>query len=289
MQGGNCGGRSMARTGLRRALTRRMPWLVPLKGAVRMISVSVRYSARVVLYRICGSRGSVFRSIYLRRAWCGGSGGGSGVEQTRAIRAQLPELARELRVRSVLDAPCGDYRWMSQVEWDLESYVGVDIVPELIEINRAAYQTDAVRFAVADITCDPLPRADLVLVRDCFVHMSHRDIKQALRNLKATGSTFLLTTTYPGGVRRNWNIMTGWWRALDFERPPFNFPAPERVLDEHNVEEYDKQSKSLGLWRFEDLSFGEGPGKAPAAGPHERATVRRQLDSESASASSADG
>jgi len=243
-------------TGMRGTLKRAFPWMVPLVQRLRTARVWVWYCARVVLHRIRDPRTSVFRSIYQCRLWGGGSGGGSGLEQTKAVRDQLPELAKELCVRSVLDAPCGDYGWMSRVDWELDSYVGVDIVPELIERNRAVYQNDDVRFLVADITRDRLPRADLVLVRDCFVHMSLGDIEQALRALKASGSTYLLTTTYPGAVKRNWNIMSGWWRALDLERPPFDFPTPVRVLDEQNTEQFDKPSKSLGLWRFEDLPLG---------------------------------
>jgi SAM-dependent methyltransferase len=216
----------------------------------------VSYCVRVLLQKIRHPRRSVFRSIYLGDMWGSGSGGGSTLEQTEAVRDQLPKVAEELRVRSVLDAPCGDYRWMSQVDWDLESYVGVDIVPELIERNRAQYAREGVQFVVADITRHRLPRADLVLVRDCFVHMSLGEIAQALRTLKASGSTYLLTTIYPGAVKRNRNIMSGWWRALDFERPPFNFPAPARVIDEETTDAFDRREKSLGLWRFEDLPLG---------------------------------
>jgi hypothetical protein len=215
--------------------------------------VWLRYCTRVLVSKLRDPRTSVFRAIYQQAMWGGGSGGGSDLEQTHAVRMQLPELAKELHVRSVLDAPCGDYRWMSAVQWDLESYVGVDIVPELIEHNQAQYQSDGVTFLVADITRDRLPRADLVLVRDCFVHMSHRDVTHALRTLKASGSKYLLTTTYPGAVKRNWNIMSGWWRALDFQQPPFNFPAPERIIDEQTTHQFDNPAKSLGLWRFEDL------------------------------------
>jgi SAM-dependent methyltransferase len=246
----------MRTTGVRRRLKHALPWAVPLMGRLRAVHVWVRYCARVLLSKIRDPGESVFRSIYQQALWGGGSGGGSDLEQTQAVREQLPELAEQLYVRSVLDAPCGDYRWMSEVDWDLDSYVGVDIVPELIEHNQAQYQTDEVTFLVADITRDRLPRADLVLVRDCFVHMSHRDIRHALRTLKASGSKYLLTTTYPGAVKRNWNIMSGWWRALDFQRPPFNFPAPERIIDEQTTHQFDKPDKSLGLWRFEDLPLG---------------------------------
>jgi hypothetical protein len=249
----------MSWVAIRETLRRRVPWLVPLVRRVRAAHMWVwaPYCARVLVHRLRHPRSSVFRSIYRRGLWGGGSGGGSGLEATRAVREQLPVLTEQLGVRSVLDAPCGDYVWMSEVRWDLDSYVGVDIVPEVIERNRVTYETEHVQFRVADITRDHMPRADLVLVRDCFVHMSHRDVTKALRTLRDSGSTYLLTTTYPGAVKRNWNIVSGWWRALDFQRPPFNFPAPERVIDEHNTEQYDKREKSLGLWRFADLPLGE--------------------------------
>jgi len=188
------------------------------------------------------------------------SGSGATLRYTENIRREIPRLLEEFGVRSVLDAPCGDYAWMSEVGWDLDWYVGVDIVPELIERNRAAYESAHVEFRVADITRDRMPRADLVLVRDCFVHMSHGDVAKALCTLRDSGSTFLLTTTYPGAVKRNWNIVSGWWRALDFQRPPFNFPPPERVIHEHNTEQYDKREKSLGLWRFSELPLSEPRG-----------------------------
>ena len=240
---------------MRQTLKRALPSAAVRR--LRTVDVSLRYSARVAFHKLREPRESVFRHIYQQDMWGGGSGGGSDLEQTQTLRAQLPALAQALHVHSVLDAPCGDYRWMSEVDWDLDSYVGVDIVPELIERNQAQYEAEGVTFVQADITRDRLPRADLVLVRDCFVHLSNRDIARALRTLEASGSTYLLTTTYPGAVRRNWNIASGWWRTLDLQRPPFNFPAPERIINEQTTHEFDKPSKSLGLWRFEDLPLPE--------------------------------
>ncbi len=230
-----------------------LAWARRLRDRLRAVWVTVRYSALVLLYKVRDPRASVFRTIHRRQTWGGGSGGGSSLDQTKVVRDELPDLANALEVRSVVDAPCGDYVWMSEVEWELDSYVGVDIVPELIARNRAQYGTKDVSFLVADITRDRLPRADLVVVRDCFVHLSFRDIAQALRMLRTSGSTYLLTTTYPGAVKRNRNIVNGWWRPLDFELPPFHFPPAKAIIYEHNTEEFDRPAKSLGLWRFEDL------------------------------------
>lgn len=196
----------------------------------------------------------MFRTIYRRHTWGGTSvsGGGSDLARTVGVRTSLPTLLREIGARHVLDAPCGDFHWMSQVRLDVYTYIGMDIVPELISQNEQRYGADGVRFLLSDITQDELPRVDLILCRDCMVHLSSKDIFRCLRNFKKSGSQYLLATTYPGEVRRHRNIVTGMWRLLDLQMPPFRFPEPLQILDDSSDDEFDRK-KRLGLWKIQEL------------------------------------
>jgi len=234
----------------------RPTWIMRARRRLRKLRTYILYYATIVFYRMRHPRESVFRTIYRKRTWGGASasGGGSDLSRTTAVRAALPALLREIGVRTMLDAPCGDYHWMSHVRLDVASYVGVDIVPELISENRRRYATGNISFVEADIRKDPLPRADLILCRDCMVHLSHEDIFRCLQNFKRSGSTYLLATTHPGEVRRHWNIITGMWRPLDLQLPPFNFPEPLRLLDDHGDDDsVFVGKKCLALWRIDGL------------------------------------
>lgn len=194
----------------------------------------------------------VFDAIYDSNHWGGSesrSGTGSSIAQTHVIRQALPEILATLGCRSILDAPCGDFNWLSRVPLDVD-YVGYDVVERVIVQNKTRYASSRVRFVHADITSSPLPAVDLILCRDCLVHFSYADIYLALRRFLDSGARYLLTTTFPG--RSNRDIATGDWRPLDFEREPFRFPAPLRVINEECTEFRGAyRDKSLGLW---DLS-----------------------------------
>ncbi len=172
------------------------------------------------------------------------SGSGSSLEKTRAIRAALPPLIRELECASMLDIPCGDFFWMKELDLDVE-YVGADIVTEVVEANQRLHGRARRRFVRLDLTRDDLPRTDLILCRDCLVHLSFSDIFKALAGIRRSGSTWLLTTTF-SGTGGNVDIPTGSWRPLNLERPPFGFPPPVRSLPEEG-------DKSLSLWRIADI------------------------------------
>lgn len=182
------------------------------------------------------------------------SGVGSELAATTAIRERLPGLLQELGVRSLLDAPCGDHRWMASLELDLDRYVGMDIVPSIVEALQQRYQGDARRaFLLADLTRDALPRCDLILSRDCLVHFSFATLRRAVLNLKASGATWLLTTTFPE-LERNEDVEDADWRPLNFERAPLNWPAPMDVTNERCTEAGGAYAdKSLALWRLSDL------------------------------------
>ena len=182
------------------------------------------------------------------------SGVGSELEATAAIRERLPGLLKELGVRSMLDAPCGDHRWMANLALELDRYVGVDIVPSIIEALQQRHQGDAKRsFLLADMTRDPLPRCDLILSRDCLVHFSFATLRRALRNLKASGAVWLLATTFPE-LGRNDDIEDADWRPLNFEIAPLNWPAPVEIINERCTEASGAYAdKSLALWRLSDL------------------------------------
>jgi hypothetical protein len=198
-----------------------------------------------------------FRHIYRTNHWSGHdsiSGEGSGREQTQRIEAAIPALVAEVDARTLLDVPCGDFGWMQYVDLGECRYVGGDIVPELILRNRERYGSEDRTFRVLNLTSDPLPHADLILCRDCLVHLSYADISRALKNISASGAGYLLTTIFPE-CPANEDITTGDWRILNLEAAPFNFPPPLRLINEGCTEGGGRfRDKSLGLWRVEDIS-----------------------------------
>ncbi|GAB4115186.1 MAG: class I SAM-dependent methyltransferase [Acidobacteriota bacterium] len=203
---------------------------------------------------VSGTAEERFTRIYERCFWGepdSVSGPGSVPEQTRVLIRELPPLLSRLGVRTLLDIPCGDFNWMRELELELDWYVGGDIVAALIASNQQRYGRPGREFRRLDLTRDSLPRADLILCRDCLVHLSFADIARAVERIRASGSTWLLTTTFPSR-EINVDIVTGDWRPLNLEAPPLCFPPPELVLNE-GCPEPGYEDKSLGLWRVKSL------------------------------------
>jgi hypothetical protein len=198
-------------------------------------------------------RRSVFEEIFEQNVWGDSdsrSGMGSNLVYTETLRAELPILIDEFGFASMLDIPCGDFFWMRLLVLPLD-YIGGDIVPQLVEGNQRQFGGDTRRFARMDIVCHRLPTVDLVLCRDCLVHLSYEDAFRALSNIKRSGSTYLLTTTC-FARQSNRDIRTGDWRPLNLCIPPFSFAPPLRLIDEKAPQE-GFRDKSLGLWRIADL------------------------------------
>jgi hypothetical protein len=181
------------------------------------------------------------------------SGLGSEAGATQSIISELPRLFGRLGVRSVLDAPCGDAGWIGEVAASVD-YIGVDIVPSLIERNSANWSRDgSAKFLVADITKDALPKADLILCRDCLVHLSFANIAAAVLNFQVSGAKWLLATTFPL-LQENKDCEDGDWRGLNFNRAPFLWPKPLTVIGESCGEGNGTWGdKSLALWALADL------------------------------------
>ncbi len=197
-----------------------------------------------------------FNSIYQTNHWGGAdsvSGNGSGQSQTDEIRKQLPLLMDEFGLTSILDLPCGDFNWMRQVNFGNIRYTGADIVVDIIHKNQKTFADKNRQFIALDLTRDNLPPADIIFSRDCLVHLSFEDIFRALKNLKRSTIPYLLTTTFPD-CEENIDIVSGDWRILNLEKPPFHFPKPLRLINERCTEgDGTYADKSLGLWEIQSL------------------------------------
>jgi hypothetical protein len=174
------------------------------------------------------------------------SGAGSSLEATRSLRAALPGLISKLGVRSVLDAPCGDFNWFQHVELPAGvTYIGADVVDELIEANRQKYSNDVYSFRSLDITTEALPRADLWLCRDVLFHFSDRDIFRTLERFANSEIEYILTSCHTE-AGSNHDILTGDFRLLNLRLAPFHFPEPEAWIDDW-IPGYPV--RRMGLWR----------------------------------------
>jgi SAM-dependent methyltransferase len=209
-------------------------------------------AATIPFRRKAGTQAEVFALAYATQAWGSaesGSGQGSERDATTALRSYLPELFKRLHVKTFLDAPCGDWNWMQLVDLAGIDYVGIDVVPDVIANNQKRFARPGVRFVLADLTAETLPCADLVLCRDCWVHLSFRDITAMLENFRRSNITWLLVSNTPS-IKKNRNQITGLsWRHLNLHQSPFYFPEALENRKDH----YPDIPFEISLWRITDL------------------------------------
>ena len=198
----------------------------------------------------------IFGDIIRNRRWADHPcGTGSLDKNTENLRQQLPLIIQQLGCRTMLDAPCGNYSWMSLVEWPNDfTYIGADIVSEMIEDLCQRWPDRDFRHI--DIINDPLPKVDIMLCRDCLIHFPWADIRRVVQNIIDSGIRYLATTSYT--IAENHDIPMGHCHHINLQAAPACFPAPiHAILDQGNItrEHYimiwsrEQLQSALELWR----------------------------------------
>jgi hypothetical protein len=205
---------------------------------------------------IFASKETVFTSIWHHNYWGSAeslSGGGSTLHSTENLRQKLPMLFHEYGIKTVFDAPCGDMNWMQHVLKNADfSYLGGDIVAEIVEKNKLTFNNHNVDFVKFDITADTFPIADIWICRAVLYHLSNRDIFLALERFSESNIKYILTTNcVTDNNHINKDIATGNWRSLNLMLPPFNFPKdPLWEIDDY-VDPHPPMQ--LCLWSREQI------------------------------------
>lgn len=165
-----------------------------------------------------------FERIYLTSEWGVGSGNGSNPVATIDYRRMVEEFIVLNKVRSVVDIGCGDWQSTRYVNFSGSHYAGFDVVPALVEQNRAMFGAPGVTFDLMPEDAKLLPTADLLIVKDVLQHLPNAQIF-AFRDSVFPKFKFCLITNswqalnYPMQV----DITAGQFRTLDLQREPYLF------------------------------------------------------------------
>lgn len=195
---------------------------------------------------------SVFAKIAETNSWGNKeskSGPGSTLAATTSLRKGLGEVLQKLNIRTFVDAPCGDMNWMRQFQYPFEKFIGIDIVPGIIEKLRTENFPPQYHFQVGNIVTDILPAADAVFCRDCLVHLPFGLILEARRLWKSAGFKFVFATTFPN-TETNTDCKPGEWRRLNMAIAPFDWSTPQLIIPDADGLGPPSNSKSIGVWQL---------------------------------------
>jgi hypothetical protein len=191
----------------------------------------------------------VFSDIYRNGIWIEHegqdslSGAGSVVSATDGLGIQLSGFLKSIDCRRLVDIGCGDFNWMRHVGGDFE-YLGIDIVPSVIEANNAAYAGERRRFICMDATQQPIePWGDVLICREVLFHLSLGSARRLLANIKAAGFKYVLLTS-DTSIWFNSDIRNGDFRRINLSRSPFNLPAPQAQFADDKVSD----GRVLAVW-----------------------------------------
>jgi len=187
------------------------------------------------------------------------NGPGSSLEYTRELRVELPKLLRKYNVTTMLDAPCGDWTWMSRVDISyLHSYVGMDVQPDIIQANQRVHGfRPNVAFIKANLlTKNLFPKVDLILCRDFLAHLPNDYISSMIQKFKRSGSKYLLASNYPGSSNEFNYVPTDYTWLGYLERPhdltldPFNLKQVDSITETPAVSGVISRDHELGLFEL---------------------------------------
>jgi len=134
---------------------------------------------------------------------------------------------------SVCDLGCGDFNVGKELVKYTKTYIGVDIVSDLILYNKQQFNADNLEFRCLDIAVDDLPIGDCALLRQVLQHLSNAEVQRVLNNL-AHFKYIILTEHIPeGNFTPNKDIISGQGirlkkqSGLQVLAPPFSLKVKE--------------------------------------------------------------
>ena len=221
--------------------------ILPRSALVRLQQLRRYWEARK---NAAQSPEQVFSRIYRTQQWgsrgtdgqsCGFHSGGGSVDE--AIVGPYVDLIRkelasgEPAKPQVVDLGCGDFFVGRRLLDCCSHYIGVDVVPNLIEHLRTSVNDERVRFIALDITqANEYPDADVCMLRQVLQHLSNAQIRNILPKLDKYARVYI-TEHYPSDkyeVVPNLDKVHGadirlyQNSGVYLDRPPFNLP-PERL------------------------------------------------------------
>lgn len=127
----------------------------------------------------------VFSEIYATGQWGLGesfdSGSGSRGPARESYVGFVRELIEESGARRAVDIGCGDFRVASGFVDLLDSYVGIDVVPDLIDRNTAEFGRPGLSFVALDAAISEIPDGDVCFIRQVLQHLSNNKITSMLQ------------------------------------------------------------------------------------------------------------
>ncbi len=161
-----------------------------------------------------GSNENVFSEVYRKKLWgepteAGQlfySGDGSYDPSAQQYGDLVLRVIEEYGAETVLEIGCGDFSIASHYATRCKRYIGVDVVPDLVEHHRERFGSDTVSFLHADAARQKMPDADLCIIRQVLQHLSNRDIARVLGNTRSS-RRLLVTEHLPAPDQlRGYNI-----------------------------------------------------------------------------------
>ena len=193
----------------------------------------------------------VFTSIYKSNHWVqkddtlsknsisvSGHGSNINTNQFFNLKKNFTKIVDEKNINSVLDMPCGDFLWFYEIiKHKNINYVGVDIVEELIEANKAKYQNKNFSFFCDDIiNFNTNERFDLILIRDLFIHIQNSDIKKIIQNIGEMDFSYVALNSYNNKINRD--VVVGKHRKVNLLIEPFNLVKPLEYFKDYEDDKY---------------------------------------------------
>lgn len=168
---------------------------------------------------------SRFTEIYEKGAWGAKdfSGSGSTIESTLEYVTMLKNFMKSNNIRSVVDLGCGDWQFSKCIDWEGIDYLGIDVVPHMIEKANRNFAKSNIRFLHANGSEYEMPSADLLICKDVLQHLPNKEILKILAQLPKYKYCLLTNDANPiTNFNFNQDIPIGDYRPLDLSRPPFN-------------------------------------------------------------------
>ena len=179
----------------------------------------------------------VFRNIYTTHAW-GNAGDGyfSGKGSFHSAQAIIDFLQQLTVPVNLVDLGCGDFRFGKQLVPHCKSYIGCDLVPEVIEQNFTRNET--IDFRILSLVEDELPKGNICLIRQVLQHLDNKSIQKIIDKCVETYDMMIITEHIPkrefmpnielpslGQTRLDREPQSG----VEITMPPFNYKPLWRI------------------------------------------------------------